>query len=75
MFVKFGHYEGGERKNMSTIKSYKPITKSSFTLDKTSFGIEFKFTDGEVYSEIYPSKEARDKALESLDSSLNLTII
>lgn len=65
MFISFGD----RRINLSLVKQYKPVNKS--TLDNTYYHIEFLFLDGskeEIH--FFSRKEERDEFLKKLDDNV-----
>jgi len=67
MFVRFGE----RRINMSLVKQYKPMEKSSYVISDKNYFIEFTFLDGsqeELY--FFNREEERNEYLSHLDQNL-----
>jgi len=65
MFISFGD----RRINLSLVRQYKPINKS--TLDKTYYQIEFLFLDGSKDNlHFFERKEEREEFLKKLDENV-----
>ena len=69
MFITFGD----RRINMSLVKEYKPLQKSSTLGEKTYYLIQFKFLDGSTDEiHFFERKDERDEYLNKLDKNLLL---
>ena len=65
MFILFGN----RRINLFSVKSYKPIEKSTF--DKTYYKIEFTFLDNNKEElHFFEREDERDEFLKKLDENI-----